>query len=45
MNQESRALCILLFLFQAGPVKQVHRMEMCKVFIDPVLGDVDSTVS
>lgn len=32
-------------VFQAGPVKQVHLMEMYKAFIDPVLGDVDSTVS
>lgn len=30
---------------QAGPVKQVHRIEMHKAFIDPVLSDVDSTVS
>lgn len=29
---------------QVGPVKQVHRMEMRKAFIDPVSSDVDSSV-
>lgn len=30
---------------QAGPVKQVHQMEMRKALIDPVLSEMDSTVS